>query len=307
MSTVLPWWAPVMKPTLAVVFLFALWTWETLFPLIAGRRWRLRHGGRNVAIALLNTVVLALVFGAATVGVAAWAAERQFGLLNWFTVLSPWRLLIAVLLLDGWLYTWHRLNHQVPLLWRFHRVHHADADMDVTTATRFHLGEHLGAATLRLGLIPLFGVNVVEIVIYETLVVAVTMFHHANISLGRFDRPLRWLVVTPRMHHVHHSRWQPDTDSNYSTLLSFWDRLFRTFRMRPRNEPVELGLDEFDDDRWQSVVGMLRTPFSTLGEPNTRGREMPESAVPGGADLDGLASPGRHHPVTDLCVRYDGR
>lgn len=110
-------------------------------------------------------------------------------------------------------------------------------------------------------------------VIYETLVVAVTMFHHANISLGRFDRPLQWLVVTPRMHQVHHSRRQPETDSNYSTLFSFWDRLFRTFQMRSKNEPVELGLDEFDDDRWQTVVGMLKTPFST---PSTTEKEMPE-------------------------------
>lgn len=262
MPTVLPSWAPIVKPTLAVAFLVALWTWETFFPLVVGRRWQWRHCGRNVTIALLNTVVLAVVFGAATVGVAAWAAERQLGLLNWLTVPWPWRLLAAVVLLDGWLYAWHRLNHQVPLLWRFHRMHHSDADMDVTTATRFHLGEHLGAATLRLGLIPLFGVNVVEIVIYETLVVAVTMFHHANISLGRFDRPLRWLVVTPRMHQVHHSRWRPETDSNYSTLFSMWDRLFRTFRMRRGNAPVDLGLDEFDDDRWQTLAGMLRTPFA---------------------------------------------
>lgn len=262
-------WAPVVKPALAATFLVALWTWETFFPLIVGRRCRWRHGRRNVTIALLNTLVLALVFGAATVGVAVWAAERQVGLLNWFTVPWPWRLLAAVLLLDGWLYAWHRLNHRVPLLWRFHRMHHADADMDVTTATRFHLGEHLGAATLRLGLIPLFGVNVVEIVIYEVLVVVVTMFHHANISLGRFDRPLRWLIVTPRMHQLHHSRCRTETDSNYSTLFSLWDRLFRTFRMRPRNEPIELGLDEFDDGQWQTVMGMLRTPFTTPGEPNT--------------------------------------
>jgi hypothetical protein len=129
-------------------------------------------------------------------------------------------------------------------------------------STRFHLGEHLGAATLRLGLILLFGLNVVEIMIYETLVVAVKMFHHANVSLGRFDELLRFVIVTPRMHQVQHSRWRPETDSNYSTLFSIWDRLFRMFRMRAGNKPVERGLGEFEDDAWQTAVGMLRTLFA---------------------------------------------
>jgi sterol desaturase/sphingolipid hydroxylase (fatty acid hydroxylase superfamily) len=245
-----------------VAILAVLWTWETLFPLVAGRKKRLRHAGRNVTIAVMNTVMLALLFGAATVGVASWGMTHNFGLLNWLDVSSPWRLPGAILLLDGWLYAWHRLNHRVPLLWRFHRMHHSDPAMDVTTATRFHLGEHLGAATLRLGLIPLFGVSVGEILIFETLVVANTMLHHANISLGPLDAPLRWLLVTPRMHQIHHSRYRHETDSNYAVLFSFWDRLFGSYQMRAGAEPVELGLSEFDDDRWQTVAGMLKTPFA---------------------------------------------
>jgi sterol desaturase/sphingolipid hydroxylase (fatty acid hydroxylase superfamily) len=282
MPTALPPWAPIAKPALTIAFLAALWTWETFFPLVHRRQGRWRHAGRNLAIAVLNTVVLALLFGAATVGVASWATEHQFGLLNrlgmsWRT----WRLLPAILLLDGWLYVWHRMNHRLPLLWRFHRMHHADAEVDVTTATRFHLGEHLGAATLRLGLIPLFGVNAFEIVVFETLVVANTMLHHANISLGRLDRPLRSLIVTPRMHQVHHSRWRPETDSNYSTLFSFWDRLFGSYRMRPGNAPVALGLEGFDNDRWQTVAGMLRTPFIAAERAEARPSEnMPSQRVP---------------------------
>lgn len=145
-------------------------------------------------------MVLGVMFGTATVGVALWAAKRQFGLLHWLTLASPYRLIPAILLLDGWLYTWHRLNHRAPFFWWFHRMHHSDREMEVTTATRFHLGEHVGAATFWLGLIPLFGVTSVEILVSETLVVALTMFHHANISLGSLDCPLRWLIVTPRMH-----------------------------------------------------------------------------------------------------------
>ncbi|HEX6984553.1 MAG TPA: sterol desaturase family protein [Planctomycetaceae bacterium] len=262
MPTQLPPFAPLIKPALTVAAFAVLWSWETFLPFFAGRRHRWRHAGRNVAIALLNTVVLAVVFGALTVAVAGWADRRDLGLLHRTDLAGLWRLPVALLLLDGWLYIWHRLNHRVPLLWRFHRMHHADREMDVTTATRFHLGEHVGAATLRLGLIPLFGVTAAEILVYETLVVAVTMFHHANVSIGRLDAPLRWLTVTPFMHKVHHSRLRHETDSNYSTLFSFWDRLAGTYRARQDPETIELGLDGFDDDRWQTVGGMLRTPFA---------------------------------------------
>lgn len=275
MSTPLPEWAEAAKAALTVGCLAGFWTWETFAPLRPSpERWR--HAGRNLVVALLNTVAVTLVFGAATVALTVWVEEHGFGLLHIAGLAWPWRLLAAVLLLDGWLYIWHRLNHGVPLLWRFHRMHHADRQMDVTTATRFHLGEVVGSAALRLGLIPLVGVTAAEIVVYEALVVAVTMFHHANVSLGAIDRPLRWLIVTPRMHQIHHSRLRPETDSNYSVLFSFWDRLALTYRMRVGDEPINLGLDDFDDDRWQSVRGMLKTPLAPAGQasstPSERGK-----------------------------------
>ena len=260
----MPSWMPTVKPLLTIAFLAVFWTWESIAPLVSGRTMRFRHARRNLAIALLNTAVLALVFGAATVGVSAWTSAQQVGLLNVLNIPWPWRLVPAILLLDGWLYLWHQLNHRVPLLWRFHRMHHADGEMDVTTATRFHLGEHLGAASLRLGLIPLLGVNLVEIVVFEILVVLITMFHHAYISLGRLDSLVRTIIVTPRMHQIHHSRQPTETNSNYSTLFSIWDRLFRTFRMRSGSEVIALGLDEFQDDRWQTVGGMLKTPMAAI-------------------------------------------
>jgi sterol desaturase/sphingolipid hydroxylase (fatty acid hydroxylase superfamily) len=159
------------------------------------------------------------------------------------------------------MYFWHRANHAIPILWRFHRMHHSDRHMDVTTATRFHLGEHLGASMLRLGLIPLAGFEVWHLVVYDTLVIAITQFHHADISIGRWDRWLRWLIVTPYMHKVHHSDWQPETDSNYSTVLSVWDRLFLSFRMRSDSRTLVFGLTEFTAPSWQGVWGMAKTPF----------------------------------------------
>jgi sterol desaturase/sphingolipid hydroxylase (fatty acid hydroxylase superfamily) len=257
----LPPWALFAKPAVFVACFTALWIAETSAPFFAAPRHRSRHAGRNLAIALLNTLVLALLFGWLTVAVCTWTSASEFGLLNQFALPAAAHAIAAIVLLDLWLYVWHRLNHRVPVLWRFHRMHHADHEMDVTTATRFHLGEHLGAAMLRLGIIPLVGATVVEVLAYDALVVAVTMFHHANISIGRFDAPLRWLTVTPFMHKVHHSRLQRETDSNYSTLFSIWDRCFGSFRMREECHTIELGLDGMDDDRHQTIGGMLTTPF----------------------------------------------
>ncbi len=150
--------------------------------------------------------------------------------------------------------------------------------MDVTSATRFHLGEHIGASVLRLGLIPLLGFEVWHLVVYDTLVIAITQFHHADISIGRWDRWLRWLIVTPNMHKVHHSDWQPETDSNYSTLLSVWDRFFGSFRMRSDPKTLVFGLKEFTAPVWQGLWGMLKTPFVNSARPSAA--KPPENLEP---------------------------
>lgn len=250
-----------VKLAVPVVFLTLFWLWESRRPLFGWKKGRWRHAFHNVLLALFNTVVLGLAFGVSTVFVADWAARNQMGLLNWLSPSASIHFALSLVLLDAWMYLWHRANHAVPLLWRFHRMHHSDNQMDVTTATRFHLGEHAGAAILRLGLIPLLGWHVWHLVVYEMLVIAVTQFHHADISLGRWDRWLRMLIVTPDMHKMHHSRWQPETDSNFSTVLSVWDRLAWTLRMRDDPKTLEYGLDDFDEPQWQTFWGMLRTPF----------------------------------------------
>ncbi|HUG91622.1 MAG TPA: sterol desaturase family protein [Planctomycetaceae bacterium] len=277
---------------LPVVLLAVFWLWETWHPFFGLREGRLRHAGHNLALALGNTVVLAFTAGAATVAVCAWTAHNGWGLLSVWPLAGPVRFALALVLLDAWMYVWHRANHAVPLLWRFHRMHHSDNRMDVTTATRFHLGEHLGGATLRLGLIPLVGFQIWHIVVYELLVVAITQFHHADVSLGRLDRWLRLVIVTPDMHKMHHSRWRPETDSNYSTVLSVWDRLARTFRMRPDPRTLVFGLDEFDDGRWQTVWGMLKTPFTRTGagapgDPPNDSESDRTPAVTGGSENTG--------------------
>ncbi len=241
------------------------------FEFFRERRERGRHVVRNLVLGAVNSVLVAVVFAGLWVAAAAWAEARGVGLLR-LGALPGWlHAVLAVLLLDAWTYTWHRLNHRVPFLWRFHRVHHSDAQMDVTTASRFHTGEIVLSSLLRLPLIVTLGVTAWELVLYETLMFAVVQFHHANIALpSRVEAVVSKVIVTPAMHKVHHSRWQPETDSNYSAFLSVWDRLFRSFRRREALHEVELGLVEFDDAVHQSVAGMLRTPLAPVSKADAR-------------------------------------
>ena len=244
-----------------LVILLLLEGAHPFFELFRERRDRGRHAVRNLALGALNSVLVAVVFAGLWVAAAAWAETNGWGLLR-LAELPVWlHAVLAVLLLDMWTYAWHRMNHRVPFLWRFHRVHHSDAQMDVTTASRFHTGEIVLSSLLRIPLIVALGVTAWELVLYETLMFAVVQFHHANVALPpRVEAVVNKLVVTPAMHKVHHSRWQPETDSNYSAFLSVWDRLFGSFRRREALHEVELGLDAFDDDGHQSILGMLRTP-----------------------------------------------
>jgi sterol desaturase/sphingolipid hydroxylase (fatty acid hydroxylase superfamily)/rhodanese-related sulfurtransferase len=249
------------------ILLFLLLWWETLTPFLPLFRnnalQRTRHGLRNVAIALLNSGMTAILFVGLWAATANWAAHNGFGLLNWTGAPPLWHALAAVLALDFWTYWWHRLNHRVPFLWRFHRAHHSDSHMDVTTASRFHIGEILFSNILRIPLILLLGIHVWEIVLYETALLAVIQFHHANIGLpSRLDQLIRFFIVTPAMHKVHHSRWQPETDSNYSSLLSVWDRIFRSFRLRDDPRAIQFGLDEFAKPEDQTLPGILKTPLN---------------------------------------------
>jgi sterol desaturase/sphingolipid hydroxylase (fatty acid hydroxylase superfamily) len=214
-------------------------------------------------MALLNSGMTALLFVGLWATVANWAGHNGFGLLNWTGAQPLWHALAALLALDFWTYCWHRLNHRVPFLWRFHRAHHSDAQMDVTTASRFHIGEILFSNCLRIPLILIVGIYLWEMVLYEAALLAVNQFQHANIGLPRkLDQLLRCFIVTPAMHKVHHSRWQPETDSNYSSLLSVWDRIFRSFRLRDDPRTIQFGLDEFAKPEDQTLPGILKTPLN---------------------------------------------
>lgn len=238
-----------------------LWL-ETVFPLFQGRINRLRHATRNLGIGLLNGLVLALAFSFLTAWGVAWSDQRGFGLLA-LTAWPPWaETLLALLLFDLWMYLWHRANHRIPFLWRFHRMHHTDDQLDASSALRFHTGELIFSSLLRLAVVPLLGMSLTQLILYETLLQPIILFHHSNVALPeRFDRVLRFLIVTPNMHRVHHSQERFETDSNYSSVFSFWDRLGKSFRRRPDPLTLCYGLPEFPEEKWQTLSGMLKTPI----------------------------------------------
>lgn len=246
---------------IAAATLAILWAVESVAPMFVGRQRRLSHIATNLALAGINALIGA-AFAFAVLGVTRWSQAHGFGLLNLASLPAWLHWVAAILLFDCWQYWWHRFNHRVPFLWRFHAVHHADAELDASSGVRFHTGEITLSFLARLIVLPLLGMTLPELLLYETLALPVILFHHSNMRISeRADRCLRWLIPTPRMHYVHHSRWRPETDSNFSSLLSVWDRLFRSFRMRADPAEISLGLDNYEEREWRRLPGMLAAPF----------------------------------------------
>ena len=240
-----------------------------------GRKRRLSHLANNLGLAAIN-LVIAAGFAAAILGVTEWAHARPFGLLNLIRLPDWLNWLGAVVLFDVWQYWWHRFNHRLPWLWRFHAVHHSDAEMDVSTGLRFHTGELVCSFVARLFVLPLLGITVPQLLVYEAISLPIILFHHSNLRISeRADRGLRWLIATPWMHYVHHSRWQPETDSNYTSFLSVWDRLFGSFRLRDRPSEIALGLDDYTEPEWRQLPGMLVAPFKKPPQPTHPREDAP--------------------------------
>jgi sterol desaturase/sphingolipid hydroxylase (fatty acid hydroxylase superfamily) len=250
------------KSITAAAALALLWIGEALIPLVEDRQRRVSHGGANVFLGVANGALASVVFASGILFVTEWARTEGFGLLHWAGLTGVVAAVAAVLLIDFWQYLWHRINHVVPVLWRFHSVHHTDEEMDATSGVRFHTGEILFSGVARLAVMPVLGVTIEELLLYEAIVLPVVLFHHSNVRVpGGLDRLLRALIVTPWMHWVHHSKWQPETDSNFSSLFSWWDRLFGTLRLRDDPRTIDLGLEGYEEHEWRSVVGMLKSPF----------------------------------------------
>jgi sterol desaturase/sphingolipid hydroxylase (fatty acid hydroxylase superfamily) len=249
------------QPLAAVAGFLLFWCWESLAPFFAQRS-RVRHAARNLAIAAINALGIVFVFASATVAVSELSRVNGIGLLHRAGLPAPLALGIAFLILDVFTYWWHRANHRLPLLWRFHRMHHSDPRMDVSTATRFHLGEIAISSAMRLPLIALAGISIQSILLYDFVLLLATQFHHANLGLpAKLDWLVRYAIVSPNMHKVHHSSKRVETDSNYASVFSVWDRVFGTYRERNDYHGIRYGLPGFEQERMQTVAGLLATPF----------------------------------------------
>ena len=237
--------------------------WEALAPRrqpqVGRRRWP-----ANLSLSALNTAVLRVAVPLGAYGTAGVAAAKGWGLFNLVDAPAGAELVLAVLLMDLTIYLQHRLFHAVPLLWRLHAVHHADNDFDVTTGLRFHTLSMLLSMGVKMGATVFLGVSPLAVLTSEMALNLTAMFNHGNIRMPvALDRVLRWVVVTPDMHRVHHSVERAEHSHNFGFNFPWWDRLLGTYRDQPvaGHRGMTIGLDEYQEDPRQGLVWMLAQPF----------------------------------------------
>ena len=254
--------------TIRLSFFFSIFIllalWELLNPRRALGTSKKMRWFNNLVIVLLDTVIVRLLFPLVPVSMALLAQERGWGLFNNLGVPYLLEVTVSVIMLDFVIYLQHVLFHAVPLLWRFHMVHHADLDLDVTSGMRFHPIEIILSMGIKLAAVGLLGLPALAVFIFEILLNGTSMFNHSNIFIPlKLDRLIRLLIVTPDMHRVHHSVILRETDSNYGFTLSWWDRLLGTYRAQPAkgHQGMTIGLSRFLDEKRQTLLWLLALPF----------------------------------------------
>ncbi|MFW2440323.1 MAG: sterol desaturase family protein [Arenicellales bacterium] len=219
----------------------------------------------NLGLVFFNSFILRVLFPAAAVGVAVMASKHGWGLFNTYELPLYVSVIASVVIMDFVIYVQHVMVHAIPVLWRLHRVHHADPDYDVTTGARFHPLEIILSMLIKFATILLLGPPVAAVILFEIILNVTAMFNHGNVGLpAGLDRVLRWFVVTPDMHRVHHSVEDDEANSNFGFSLPWWDRLFGTYRDQPRrgHQGMIIGIHKFHDAKDVSwITGMLLLPF----------------------------------------------
>ena len=254
--------------TIRLSFFFSIFIllalWELLNPRRALGTSKKMRWFNNLVIVLLDTAIVRLLFPLVPMSMALLAQERGWGLFNNLGVPYLLEVTVAVIVLDFVIYLQHVLFHAVPLLWRFHMVHHADLDLDVTSGVRFHPIEIILSMGIKLAAVGSLGLPALAVFIFEILLNGTSMFNHSNVFIPlKLDRIIRLLIVTPDMHRVHHSVILRETDSNYGFILSWWDRLLGTYRAQPAkgHQWMTIGLSRFLDEKRQTLLWLLALPF----------------------------------------------
>lgn len=251
---------PILIPVFVILYLL-----ESRFQLRKRVQGRWKRMIINFIVSLPAFALLRILFIPAMVWLAVQNQSWKVGLNYLFNAPIAIKTIISFLLLDYSNYLWHILLHKLPVLWRFHLVHHTDLDLDVTTAFRFHFGEMIGSVFFRGAAIILIGASPVIVLIYEIVFEAATQFHHSNIKLPfRLEKVLNILIVTPRMHGIHHSMIKREADSNYSIIFSFWDRIHKTVRLNINQNKIITGVPSYADEKELTIGNLLKIPFTKI-------------------------------------------
>jgi sterol desaturase/sphingolipid hydroxylase (fatty acid hydroxylase superfamily) len=259
LSRELPSWltAVLVFGTLATVVLL-----ELKRPLRRIRQDRLSHDSRNLALALVAAATVSLAEKPVVAPLALAVQRKNWGLLKLVRLPAPLEIVLSLVLLDYALFIWHYLTHKLPLLWRFHRAHHVDLDMNASTALRFHPGELLLSVPWRAAQVRVLGISPRALAIWQTLTLMEILFHHSNLRLPLdLERRLSRLIVTPRMHGIHHSTVRQETDSNWSTIFCWPDRLHGTLRLNVPQQRVTIGVASQQNPRDLTLGKVLMLPF----------------------------------------------
>ncbi|HYV40968.1 MAG TPA: sterol desaturase family protein [Thermoanaerobaculia bacterium] len=245
----------------AIAFLVLLF-FETRSPLRRQRESKPRRVARNLTAGGISLAVVTILQTPFLVPAAKWGEQRHFGVLNLMHLSRPVQIGLAIVLLDYTLWIWHRINHVVPFFWRFHLVHHVDRDMDASTAFRFHFGEQALSVGYRIGQIVLLGVDPVSLWIWQGLLAVSVVFHHSNTRLPvALEHALVKVIVTPRMHGIHHSNYRNEANGNWASLFSAWDYLHGTVLLGVPQDAVEIGVPAYGREQDVTLGKILLMPF----------------------------------------------
>ena len=217
----------------------------------------------NLGLTLFNNLILFLIFGSAVAATAYHVTEHRIGVLNLIPLPYWIKVTVTVVFMDFMLYVWHLLNHEMPMLWRFHRVHHTDLNMDVSTATRFHLGELTISAGIKIGLVYFLGADFTAVIVFETLLVLCAQFHHSSLKVPEWFERIYWILfVPPSMHRIHHSVVIKERNTNYGTIFSLWDRMLETLLKDVPQERIRIGVGAYPRFEKVRLRDLLLMPFT---------------------------------------------
>jgi sterol desaturase/sphingolipid hydroxylase (fatty acid hydroxylase superfamily) len=272
-------------PLLTGIFL-ALLLLQWRFPLRCQHFKTLHRLVRNFVLSIPGFAIVRLAMLPIPIAVAMWAQQKHIGLLNWLA-LPSWAAVIGTFLLMDYAYWWwHWANHMIPLFWRFHNVHHTDLDLDVSTAARFHFGEMLFSIGFLSLAVTVFGITPIMLMIFFITFEAATLFHHSNWRLPiKAERILNLIVVTPRMHGIHHSIVQRETNSNWGTIFCWWDKFHRTLRRDVPQDEITIGVAAYRDEKELTLGQLLVLPFRGQRPWRLPSGEEPDRTIQAADDL----------------------